>query len=256
MAAERGAAGVMAVAMTAWKRPEYLEETLRSWHWARGLEGLAERRVCIDWSEPEMHRQMAETAWRHGWSASVAGHHQGVLVNPVESVSAVFRERPDVDFVILAEEDVVVSSDVLEYFAWAQRFRDDPGTCTVCAHRPQETTVAAPREDAVVRMLGYSSPLVWGTWRDRWEDFICPTWDRDYRANGWDYNLVRLSRLSGRHCVFPEQNRSQHIGKEGGVHSTPAYFEHTISADFRPEVYPQEYRIVEGPAWARSSEGQ
>lgn len=239
----------MAIAMTAWKRPEYLTRTLDSWERARGLGLVPYRRVFPDKSTPEMEHTMSCLSLEHGWDVSVRDWHHGVLVNPVESVSAMFRDHEEVDFVILAEDDVVVAQDVLEFFTWAQRFRDDQGVGVVCAHRPQETGVPQERLGAVVKMLGFSCPLVWGTWRDRWEGFIAPTWDRDYRAQGWDYNLLRLMRLSGRHSVFPEWNRSDHIGENGGVHCTAAYWEHTVDPKFYEEIPPQSYEIVEGPEW-------
>jgi hypothetical protein len=234
-----------AIVLTAYQRPEYLAETLESWSWARGLNELADRRVC---SEPSLVQgEVVSMALQCGWTDRGNLVRLGVLGNPVESVSAVFRERPDVDFVILAEEDVVVAADILEYFAWAQQFRDDQSVGAVCAHRPQSTTVEKLRIDAVARILGFSCPLVWGTWRDRWEGFMEPTWDRDYSNHGWDHNLTMLMKASGRHSLFPEQNRSDHIGKEGGAHCSPEFFPETVDPDFRADLPPCAYRIVEGP---------
>lgn len=237
----------MAIAMTCYNRPGYLERTLATWEHVRGLEDVAERCIFIDRSDPAMEHTMECLASEHGWAHHTRLSNHGVLLNPVESVSDMFR-RAATDFVILAEDDVVVSSDVLEYFTWAQRFRDDQTVGVVCAHRPQGTFVEHPRREAVARILGFSCPLVWGTWRDRWERDIQPTWDRDYRNHGWDWNLNMLMKASGHYSVFPEQNRSDHIGEAGGMHCTPAMFHETVAPDFREDVESSQYRIVEGPA--------
>lgn len=236
----------IAVVMTAYKRPEYLERTLESWSRVRSLPGVFEHRACIEPSPAQ--EQVAALARNFGWLVTLNPVRHGVLVNPVESVSSMFG-HPEVDFVILAEEDVVVASDVLEYFAWASaKFRNDQSVSVVCAHRPQGARAEIPRADAVTRVPGFASPLVWGTWRDRWEEFIEPTWDRDYSNSGWDWNLVMLMKASGKHSVFPEQNRSDHIGEHGGAHCTPAMFLETVDPEFRSDVPPCSYQLVEGPA--------
>ena len=44
---------------------------------------------------------------------------------------------PSVEFLILGEEDLVVSSDALEYFTWArQEFARDERVLAVCSHSP------------------------------------------------------------------------------------------------------------------------
>jgi hypothetical protein len=239
----------MAVAMTAYQRPDYLRRTMQSWAQVRGLRELVfERRVFAEPSPAQA--QVAQEIREHSeWALTWNETRLGVLVNPVEAIAAMFRERPGLDFVVLAEDDVVVASDVLEYFAWAAaEFRADQSVSVVCAHRPQATLVEHPRDEAAVKYLGFSCPLVWGTWRDRWESFIEPTWDRDYRNRGWDWNLVMLMKAGGKHSIFPEQNRSDHIGEQGGAHCTPAMFPETVDPQFREDIPPCAYRLVEGPA--------
>ena len=67
---------------------------------------------------------------------------QGVLGNPWLALDHAFGVSPDLhgprDFAILAEEDLIVSPDVLEYFTWCQRYADDP----ICAGRDH---LPAPR---------------------------------------------------------------------------------------------------------------
>ena len=223
-------AGSMAVVMTAFSRPQYLLEALESWSRVRGLDGLAARRICIDPSP--LTSPASWLAEKHGWDAHVNGSRLGVLVNPVESIGAMFRDHPEVDFVVLAEEDVVVSADILEYFSWVQRFRDDPGILLACAHTKTYALRGKPDQETVRRLPAFFSPLVWGCWREDWFGVLEPTWDRSYSTGsgaeaGWDWNLMRIMRASGQYSVAPDQSRSDHIGALGGAHCTAAMFPET-----------------------------
>ena len=239
----------MSVVMTAHARPDYLRETLESWSRVRGLEDLISRRVCIDPSDEQ--ETAAALAWDHGWDVRVNASRLGVLVNPVESVGAMFREPLGADFVILAEEDVVVSADILEYFAWAQQFLGDPSVVLVCAHTRTGELPGKPAPDVVRRLPGFASVLIWGCWRGDWLRLIEPTWDRDYSSaavgepGGWDHNLQRILRRAGLFSVAPDQSRSDHIGEHGGTHCGPAFFPHTQDPWYRRDVPPCRYRYTE-----------
>lgn len=241
----------ISVVMTAYRRPEYLRETLASWSQVRGLENLIARRVCVDPSESQ--EDVARLAREYGWDVRVNASRLGVLVNPVESVGAMFREPLGADFVILAEEDVVVAADLLEYFAWAQqRFRADPAVMLVCAHTRTHELPGQPDQDVVRRLPGFGSVLIWGCWRGDWLRLIEPTWDRDYSSGngpeepgGWDHNLQRIMRRSGLASVAPDQSRSDHIGVLGGAHCGPTFFPQTQDPWYRPDVPPCQYRYAE-----------
>ena len=169
-----------------------------------------------------------------------------VLANTREAFSSAFGLGAS--FAVLAEEDIVVSTDTLEYLAWAeQEYRDDQDVVMACAH-VKESQGAEPWQ---VTRAPWFSPLICGTWPDRWEDFILPGWGglpdngRGVRAEqAWDVNLRGRVRQAGRQCVFPAMSRALHVG-EYSTWLTPmlssALLRDSESTCFSPEYARQPY---------------
>jgi hypothetical protein len=116
-------------------------------------------------------------------------------------------------FGVVAEEDVEVSDDILEYFTWARdAYRDDPKTVAVCAHTRSSKV---ENRGAVVR-ASWFAPLVWGAWRDRWDSVLAPAWGPQEGSNNpesWDNKLKQVIVSGGYQAVFPARSRSLHIGE-------------------------------------------
>ncbi|SRR5712692_1086921 len=237
------------IVFTAFDRPEYMQETMRSWSRVRGVSDTIfdfhvepgcqkMERLCssVLFTEPVVH--VNET-------------HQGVQRNPYNAINCGFmREgglavpRPD-DFVILAEDDFIVSTDVLEWFSWTSRvFYDDRHVLCVSASQHEEQPGGLAQSLLVPWFPGW----VWGTWRDRWENLIKPDWTFNYEHNGWDWRLTDYwCGEQGMVCVAPAVSRSQHIGEYGGVHTIPGqWYRDQLSKCFQPEIPPQEFRKPDG----------
>jgi hypothetical protein len=203
----------LTVAFTAFNRPDYLARTLRSWGAAYGRD-RARFRFQAEPGHASVHRLCREFP-----GAQVAVNEQllGPQRNPQAALAGAFRD--DADFVILAEDDIVVGRDVLDYFSWAAaHFAGDSGVLAVSAFR-----IIAPPLSCLyeARAERHFPGLVWGTWRDRWTDVLEPSWD----LSGWDLYINReLVGRKGYEIVLPHLSRSQHIGAFG-AHMTPVMFE-------------------------------
>jgi hypothetical protein len=238
--------GDMAVVMTAYRRPYYLAPVLESWSKVRGVRDLALFRISLDASDrTEEMLQVIEAA---PFPADVRVNlpRLGVNVNKVEAATAVFREHPRVQFVVHAEDDLVVADDVLKLMdAAAAEFREDPEVAIVCSQSRVQGT-----DPAVVRSYDcFSSAWVWGTWRDRWFGVLEPTWDRDFVSTvpetGWDWNIdTRVFPRAGLRSVAPDMARAQNIGEHEGTYAPPGEFPSTLLASFRPHFEPVSYRFV------------
>ena len=222
------------VVFTVGGRAAYLEETLESWSKVRGVENA----TMVFLVEPEHPTEMMLC---HQWARDMAAlalvsenrTRLGVSGNPWHAMQTGFRLA---DFVILAEEDAPVSTDVLEYFAWARKeYATETAVKAICAHQIGEPLGG---ETDVLRSKHFS-PVVWGTWRIQWECFFRDRWGG---PNGWDGRVNGLLDDERGQVVIPARSRSQHIGKEGGAHCTPAYFPRTVSRSWVREVGPQAYR--------------
>jgi len=149
----------------------------------------------------------------------------GPLVNPYRALSHGFMHGAE--FVILGEEDSTVAEDAVEYFEWAAvEFKFDSRVMFVTTFNKHRYDKVDDRLRQVEYRQGYFSPTIWGTWVDRWRRHIEPTWDHDYSNRGWDWNFhENVLPSTGCGSVVPLYSRSDHIGKFGGAHCTPAMFE-------------------------------
>lgn len=236
-----------ALFITAFNRPDYLHESLQSWKQVRGLEdwdifaqiepnALAEEQVDMIHKAFQYHQNV---------KAVINPQLYGVLHNPWVGFERLFSEG--YDFVVRTEDDLVVSADILEYFDWAaERFKNNARVATVNAYTMREGS------SSEVALVPTFSPLVWGTWSDRWEGLIGPTWDHDYSTHngipgvqaGWDWNLN--TRIFPQHqllACFPLASRVHNIGLVG-THSLPENYQ--TSPSFRPDHGHQKYLLVDG----------
>ena len=246
----------MIIAFTVNNRPEYLRQTLESWSRVRGISDW----VLIFACEPGCPEAVDVCRSVDFAPAVIATSpvRQGVLGNPWLALDHAFGVSPELhgprDFAILAEEDLIVSPDVLEYFAWCQRYADDPEVLGVTTYQHVEQ----PGGLQGVGPADWSRDdswhfWIWGTWRDRWQSLLRDSWDVTYEENGggpnqrgWDWKIRNtLVRGRGMTMIAPSMARSQHIGKHGGAHCQPQDFERLLSPSFAGlDVPPQEYREV------------
>jgi hypothetical protein len=238
----------MKLVITAFQRPGYFERVLKSWAAARGLHRLSGIEIAL---EPSHH--LNEMTYLANSIIPEANVHLnptrlGVLENPYQAFHRAFLGEPDDSFVILGEDDCVVSTDVIEYFEWAsRRFAGDPSVLGVCAFSWSQPVRAA----RYVKLESGFCPIVWGTWKNRWETVLGPTWDHDYSTGnppgfqaGWDWN-INLRVMGDRKFVWPVQSRSNHIGKWGGTHTQPDTFPSSQAPSFKEVVPIQDYAVTE-----------
>lgn len=220
------------------ERPMYLKSTLDSWadvdrdgwRFHFGIEPGRYQQECYE---------MIGDWMIHGTDCRYVNEaRQGVLNNPFICLGRAFDGT---SFAVLAEEDVLVSNDVLAYMDWAAHaYREDRQVMGVCAFSRRRHTFGSHR----VERLDDFCPLIWGTWADRWSS-IRDGWHEAARGtkgveHGWDWGMQRMRAQFGRKFLFPQSSRSQHIGVEG-VHCTKHIFPgtraHTFSTVYEPVTW-------------------
>lgn len=218
---------------TAYKRPLYWDRVLESWSQVRGIDDVSVT-VFLEPSDfTDTMQAIVKYRFPHA-RVHVNPERVGVLENPYQALNTSFSAGNP--FTVLAEDDVIVSSDVLEYFQWAQSLHWDTSLLGACAF----SRAVLPRQDPeLVNQFPDFCPLVWGTWSDRWFKYLEPTWDHDYTSGpvsgqqqGWDWN-IKLRVMGERHFLFPSQSRSDHIGELGGQHMQPQDFSASRAPSFR-----------------------
>lgn len=223
----------LAVAITVNDRPEYLEQVISSWHSVRGIDEVP----VIFQVEPESPcLQLCRDAGFSNQYVLENPRKMGALGNPFMAMQTGFEAG--VDFVILGEDDSIVTADILAYFTFAAHlFPQEQRALAVCSfqYRPHA-------ESFYVFRRHYFASVVWGTWRNRW-DVMGPSWSFGYDP-AWDRALLDLA-TSEMYCIFPGVSRSQHIGKYNGTHMPPQDFEE-MQAKRVHDGSEQRYRIMEG----------
>ncbi len=225
--------------LTAWNRPHYFQRTLESWEKVRGVE---------DWyflvrlaPSPFVQEHLDIIAASPlDVRVHLNSQTEGVLHHPWVGFEDFFSLY--FDFVVRAEDDLIVSDDILEYFNWAsESYYKDREIATVLALCRNEG-----RDNEVERTERFN-PWVWGTWHDRWTRHIRDTWDHDYSTYngspgneaGWDWNLdTRVFPQNGLKSIRPLNSRVQNIGM-WGVHGTPDNWQ--MSFSFHEHYAPQDY---------------
>jgi hypothetical protein len=232
-------------------RQEYLRRSLDSWVRVRGIDAA----TLLFMVEPSRAFPLAEFT---RWAEENIPCPVKVVANPVQlqclaNTRAAFSGAFGLgaSFAVLAEEDIVVSSDVLEYLAWAEEeYRADADVVMVCAH-VKESQGAKPWQ---VTRAPWFSPLICGTWHDRWEDFVLPGWGglpdngRGVSADqAWDVHLRGRVRQAGKSCLFPALSRALHIGEYStwlSLRLSSAMLRGSESTCFSPDYEKQPYREV------------
>lgn len=228
-------------------RQKYLREALDSWAAVRGI-GAAQVIFCI---EPRPSFPVPDFA---SWAEKT---FPGSVVLPNPSVYGIVsntRQAFDAAFHlgarlgVLAEEDLVVSTDILSYLSWAaEHYQDDQKVATVCSH----TRASGSTNPAEVVRVPWFNPLVCGTWKDRWERLLAPAWGAWRQgADGntaWDSNLREVLAGAGKVSVFPAMSRVKHIGEYSTTYG-PALsefmYKDSVSSCFTPDLPAVEYREV------------
>lgn len=234
-----------ALLLTAYDRVEYLEQVAASWREVP-TDGW-HLRVAV---EPSAAQDAVLAAVRALPFADVEvvvnDERLGVAENPYRHLGALFAAG--YDFVARTEDDLVIADDVLRLLEHCSTaYREAADVAVVCAYSPADEGA----DPAAVHRATAFSPWLWGTWRDRWEALIGPTWDRDYSTwndspgfeSGWDWNLnTRVLPAHGLTTVAPLASRVQNIGVVG-QHGTAD--NHERAASFRASFGRPAYRYVE-----------
>lgn len=227
-----------AIFLTAYDRPEYLREVMASWAQVRGIKNW---RFVVMIEPGQHHAEIRDFLLPIFWELQhpdfevlINPQRYGVLHHPWVGFERLFGYH---DFVVRAEDDLLVSSDILEYFEWAEKkYRKDRTVGSIHGFNFHDLGGSHS-----VQLTPHFNPLVWGTWRDRWNAIISPTWDHDYSTNngtpgveaGWDWNLnTRIYPAHGLRALYPLQSRVDNIGLVG-THSTPENYRR--SASFQKE---------------------
>jgi len=239
--------------MTANDRPEYLHEVLKTWEVALRVPAVVEHDV-FRYVYVEPGDRTAETAaWplQFGWHVHLNDRKLGPLVNPYEVLKFGAQDQPDETLLVLGEDDSIVTPDAFDclmtmYWMATLSMHDFElhRTLFCLNHRDPDPLVGGRDAARVITESDRFCPSVWAITAGCWRELIELTWDHDYSHKGWDWNLNdRVIPEFGLRVMAPSLSRSQHIGHDGGAHTTPENWQSGLAPTFDPESRETKFRF-------------
>lgn len=223
------------LAFPVYNRPQYTVPVLASWRDVRGI-GDAHLIYRLEPGYPDMADLVSREHPDSTGALTVNEHQLGNDQNMKAAVAEAFATGAE--FVIAAEDDVVVAADLLEYMtAMAARYADDKSVLAITAWQGESPGPL----DEVQRTEWFYGGACWGMWRDRWDE-VSPGWPPS--GSGYDGYLWRLAQATGRQIIQPLATRCKNIG-EYGVNTTGDYASFGAvwkSQQFTADIPPQTYR--------------
>lgn len=228
------------LAFPVYNRPHYSAPVLESWRDVRGIEDTY-MVYRLEPGYPDMVELVSRERPKAAGEVIVNEHQLGNDQNMRAAVETGFATGTE--FVIAAEDDVLVSADLLEYMlAIRDRYADDQQVLAVTAWQDQPPGPL----DEVRRAGWFWGGACWGMWRDRWDE-VKDGWPPS--GSGYDSHLWGVCRAQSRVTIQPMATRCKNIG-EYGV-NTQGGFEPTWEAQqFTPDIPPQSsWRERGGGIW-------
>jgi hypothetical protein len=224
-----------AIFFTVHNRPDYLRSTLEQW---KVVENLSEYDIYFRIDPSDVTENVVEeiNSFSNAISSNVKTilnlEKQGCAHNTWNGFNTLFN---DYEFLILAEDDIIPSTDIANYFTFLERkYRNDEEIAVISAN------YEFPEYDKhSVSRVPIFRGQIWGTWKSIWDSYIKDTWDFDYSSgvdggpSGWDWNLtLRVLPENNLKCIVPHSSRSQHIGVNG-LHCDEEIFDGTQMKSFK-----------------------
>ena len=267
------------VVLFAYARPDHLHHTLTALAAAKGAGDTTlwvfsdgpKNAAAVD-KVAAVRAVLAEPNWRDRFleiHVIEAEQNKGLASSIVDGVSLVMAQYGSV---IVLEDDVIVSSDFLDFMNDALDYyksRSEVGSIT--AYCPLEKIPG--NYDLDVMLVPRSCSQCWATWQDRWElvdwtganahrvwsdrrlrkRFSAAGSDRigrlrdkmEGKSRTWSILFNLWHTLEGRATIYPVQNRVTNIGYDGTGENTRAQESIRTSMDVEILPYQLAYPIAE-----------
>ena len=196
-----------ALALTAFKRPQYLQQVLESlrrtgasdYTMFIGVEPVSSEviKVCrsIDFLPTEI---------------TINSKILGVRENPFQTIKRAFDAGYDAVWQL--EDDVVLSPDAANLVgAYLEFDRKDDFLCLNLYNSDSKVD----DEHNIIASKGFNA-LSLAVTRTQWENYFVPNYW--IHPSGWDWALTEFQKKANVSNLTPAMSRSHHIGREGGTH--------------------------------------
>lgn len=220
------------ITMPVFRRPNYMKQALE----ALRLSGPSSYKLYIG-VEPGCQGtlDLARSVSFMECVVTVNPEKYGVARNAKSLLDRVFRDGSVYNIHI--EEDVIITPDAVALSDWFDGINED----YVCLGLVNYSS--DPNRPLDILDTNYYAPIGWCVKKNKWESLLAPEWMNDIR--GFDFSINNtLVRTKGR-TLHPALSRSNHIGRDGGVHCTTEYHDRMFSKlPISPGTYRDGFKII------------
>lgn len=140
------------------------------------------------------------------------------------------------DLVLALEDDTPICADTIDLVRWFAG-QSDYQFMNCFALTPEGT-----EQSARIKVVNTFCPWGWAFKREGYEKWIRPHWMEN--PKGWDITINELFQREKIPVLQPEMSRMRNIGREGGAHYTPEYYDSVFKGTMWSDGSKRDYRIV------------
>jgi hypothetical protein len=215
------------IAISAYNRPEYTQRSLAA---IFGAKGFSKDRYKIFAAMDRIdsgsfNMDVLNVLQDFGINPYIVPSKYGCNYTIKAALELAWEDNPD--FVLMIEDDIIISDDALMYIEWAaEKYRDDHSVRTVglWGHNNGYSlgNPLTEGEHGRVMRQNYFTCWGWGTWKDRWEEMFA-TWTTGDDSHNTSWDVIVSSHLGNRVEILPSISRAYNCGEHGGTHRGRAW---------------------------------
>lgn len=215
------------IAISAYNRPEYSQRSLAAIFGAKGFSPNKYRIYCVMdcYQGGSYNREVYDVYKSFGIIPVVLGEKHGCNYTIKKALDLAWEDNPD--FVLMVEDDIIISDDALMYIEWAsEKYKDDNSVRTIGLWGHDNgfslDMQLTEKEHGMVMRQNYFTCWGWGTWANRWEE-MSETWTTGNDSHDTSWDVIVSSHLGDRVEILPSISRAYNCGENNGTHRGRAW---------------------------------
>jgi hypothetical protein len=210
------------IAISAYNRPEYSRRSLAAIFGAKGFSPNKYHIHCVMdcYQDGSYNREVYDVYKSFGVIPVVVREKHGCNYTVKKALDLAWEDNPD--FVLMLEDDIIISDDALQYLEWAApQYQSDDSIRTIglWGHKNGWKPGAPFEKKEAFRVIrqNFFTCWGWGTWRNRWEE-ISANWTTGNDSTKTSWDVVLGESLGDKMEILPSISRAYNCGDIGGTH--------------------------------------
>ena len=210
------------IAISAYNRPEYLQRCIAALYGAKGFDKDKYHIYCaMDcYEDGTFNKDVLDVFFWFRLVPDIAKKKQGCNYTVKKALDMAWEDNPD--FVLMIEDDIIISDDALMYIEWAaERYKDDTITRTIGLWKSKNGwnfNKPLPKSELFkIDEQVWFTCWGWGTWPDRWKE-MSENWTTGDDSHDTSWDMIVYGHLNNRKEVVPSISRAYNCGELNGTH--------------------------------------